>query len=130
MDLKRPNPPFKDRSSLSSQKSRSKSVWFKRSHAMLKFGGPKRVQNSLNLSRERNCSHMGSMPFKPFKIQIREGPHSCLSPSKRLFDFHRQFTQKLKYSDFNDLNLSCFWISKFEHSLRSLKPDGFGPGFL
>ncbi len=26
--------------------------------------------------------------------------------------------------------LDPFWISKFEHCLRSLIPDGFGPGFL
>ncbi len=85
-------------------------------------------KNSLNLSREQNQngSHTESVPFKLFQIQIRERPHSCLFPLKSLFDLDRQFTQKLKYSDFNDPNVSCiwtlFWTSKFEHSLRSLKP--------
>ncbi len=74
------------------------------------FEAQKRVQMQLKVEsrKNKNGSHTESLPFKPFKIQIRERQHSCLSPFKSLVDLDRQLTQKLKYSDFNDSNLRCF----------------------
>ncbi len=70
-----------------------------------------------------NGSHSEFVPCMPFKIQVRKQQYNRNSQFKRLFDFNQQFTQKLKLWDFNDSHLSCFWTSKFEHCLRSLRPD-------
>ncbi len=84
------------------------------------------VQKWLKFESQKNNNgfHTESVPFKPFKIQIRERPHSCLSPFQSFLEMDRQ------YFDLNDSNLSCFWTQKFVQSMRSVNPDGFGPGFL
>ncbi len=72
------------------QKSRSKSVRYMRSQAMLEFRGPtKGSKNSLNLSREKNenGSHSDS--------EIKEQQRSRFSSLKSSFDLDQQFTLEL-----------------------------------
>ncbi len=74
-----------------------------------------------------NGSHPVASPYRPFKINRRERQHNRLSRIKSSFDLDWQFTQKLKFSDFNDSYLNWFWSAKFEHRLRSLMPARFAP---
>ncbi len=72
------------------------------------FEDQKGAQNGINASREKNKngSHTESVPFIQFEIKVGERQHNDRSPFKSLVDVDRQFPQKLKYSKFNDPNLS------------------------
>ncbi len=128
-----PNRPSKDRSTSRLQKFRSKSVWFKRSQTMFKFRGSETAliwvveirlfqflcKLSIQIKKNFKWSKTTVCPFldlyfewfKRHKLRVRA----------ILIFFATQI--KVTFGSF-------FWISKFEHSLRSLKTDGFGPGFL
>ncbi len=63
-----------------------------------------RSKNNLNMSREKNenGSHWESVPRRLSKIHIGDRQLDSPSPFNSLFDLDRQFTQKLRFSDFND----------------------------